>query len=272
MHSCDGKFALTMCIEPATETEGVAAYLNVSTGALMAGNTLYLATVGEDRAGRIRLVRSMSKEFELHGRDQVSLEVFAAFVLSFLESREIQNLTFVSPPGAGGHMARAHAYKVEAMLQLLPVMVRLVPSASLTVFGNSTEDSVPGADQARLSSADAKLQKRAILAAIYPARETSCQLATPSAMTTNKWPRRATSQQLPISKKKVVTKLPKASASKKASKARRPSPTPGGGSTGKSASLRAQTDGISLQDQFDPSSKWALATPAERTAAMVNAL
>jgi hypothetical protein len=261
-----------MYSEPPTETESLTAYQNASTGALMAGQTLYLATVGQDHAGRIRLIRSMSREFELHGRDQAALEVFAVFVLTFLESREIKELTFVSSPEAGGHMAKAHAYKVEALMQLLPINVKLVPSASLTVYGDRTDKTVPGADLARLSSAQAKLQKRAILAAIYPARESSDELATPVVTTTNKWSRRETAQQLPVSKDELAAKPPKGSASKKAGKARRPSPASSGGSKGTSADLNAPSDSIVLQQRSELRKRWANATPAERLAAMVNSL
>lgn len=133
----------------------------------MAGSCLYIATIGGDREGRVRLVKSMSREFELHGRDQMSLAIFTSFVLDWLQAKEIECVTLISSPASGGHMAGAATYKVEAALQLLPIEVVLVPSASITAFEKSSDETVPGPDRGRLGSSFAKLQHRAILAAAF---------------------------------------------------------------------------------------------------------
>jgi hypothetical protein len=140
-------------------------YRDLKTGALMAGATLYLATIGVDPTGRMRLVKSMSHEFDLHGRDQMALQTFTSFVLEFLNSKGIKSLQFIYSPAAGGHMASAFSYKVEAALQLLPLKVRLISSAAIIHRSHSAD--APSADKERLGAARAKLQRRAIVAAGY---------------------------------------------------------------------------------------------------------
>lgn len=135
----------------------------------MAGSCLYIATIGPDQEGRVRLIKSMSREFELYGRDQTSLAIFTRFVLDWLQSKSIECVKLISSPASGGHMAAAATYKVEAALQLLPIRVELVPSVSITAFANSSDDTVPGPDRCRLGSNFAKLQHRAILAAAFKA-------------------------------------------------------------------------------------------------------
>ena len=137
----------------------------------MAGSCLYIATIGTDRFGRVRLIKSMSREFELHGSDQVSLITFTTFVRDFLKAKEISSLTLISSPRAGGHMAGANTYKIEAALQLLPVTVVLVPSGTITHFARKEDESVPGPDSGRLYRQEANLQQRAILAAAYTVRQ-----------------------------------------------------------------------------------------------------
>jgi hypothetical protein len=134
----------------------------------MVGSWLYIATIGTDGTGRTRLVKSLSREFRLHGRDQVALTTFTSFVLDFLEAKKISSLTLVASPRAGTHMAGADTYKVEAALQLLPLRVALVPSTAITQFGRKA-DGIPGPDCSRLGKQAAKLQSRAITAAAYAA-------------------------------------------------------------------------------------------------------
>ena len=133
----------------------------------MAGSCLYIATIGTDKDGRVRLIKSMSREFEFYGRDQTSLVMFTRFVLDWVQSKGIDRLRLISSPASGGHMATAAAYKVEAALQLLPVEVELIPSVSITTFDKSADGTVPGPDRCRLGSNSAKLQHRAILAAAF---------------------------------------------------------------------------------------------------------
>lgn len=138
-----------------------------STGALMAGSCLYIATIGTDKDSRVRLIKSMSREFELYGRDQTSLAMFTRFILDWVQSKGIERLRLISSPASGGHMAGAAAYKVEAALQLLPIEVELIPSVSITAFDKSADGTIPGPDRCRLGSSSAKLQHRAILAAAF---------------------------------------------------------------------------------------------------------
>ena len=62
----------------------------------MAGSCLYIATIGTDKDGRVRLIKSMSREFELYGRDQSSLAMFTRFVLDWLQSKGIERLRLIS--------------------------------------------------------------------------------------------------------------------------------------------------------------------------------
>lgn len=139
---------------------------SVSTGASFAQGLLYIATIGHDREGRLRLVKSKSTEVRLVDRRQVSLQAFAQHLLGFLQVNQITQLTFVYSPAAGSHMAHFGSYKSEAVLQLMPVKVELLHASQIDNVAR-TADSLPGSDRARLGAAGAKCQSRAIVAAYH---------------------------------------------------------------------------------------------------------
>ncbi len=138
-----------------------------STGATFNGEALYLATIGKDREGRTRLIKSKSDEIRLLGREQPALHMFARELLTFLQSAAISQLVLVISPGAGTHMAKAECYKAEAVVQLMPVKVILWHAAAIPPFACRTDICIPGPDRSRLGRQEAKAQERAILAAVY---------------------------------------------------------------------------------------------------------
>lgn len=138
-----------------------------ATGAVASAGCLYVASIKVDSDGRIRLVKSRSGEVRLHERGQLSLQMFAKFASRFLERRNIEQLALICSPEAGSHMARASTYKIEAVLQLLPVTVELVTSAAISQFASKAEAHPPAPDKDRLSRDGCKYQARAILAALH---------------------------------------------------------------------------------------------------------
>ncbi len=138
------------------------------TGAVARGSKLFLATIGADRNGRCRLVASRSREFELKSREQSEALNFLGALWRFLAEADITRLTFSCSPKAGGHMAVAEGYKIEALLQLTPAQVYIVQAQTLSAFGNG-DMPVPGPDRRRLSGMNAQHQSRAILTAAYAA-------------------------------------------------------------------------------------------------------
>lgn len=138
-----------------------------ATGAVTSGDTLYFATVQSDPSGRLRLIKSRSGELVLRGRDQLSLRMFTRFLLNFLQTKRINSLTYIHSPAAGPQMGGPESYKVEALLQLMPCDVHLLPSVALTAFMKRPGVCAPGADRERLQKHAANMQERAIYAALY---------------------------------------------------------------------------------------------------------
>lgn len=139
----------------------------IVTGAVASGSCLYLATIGTDKDGRTRLIKSRSGEVRLFDREQISLKTFASFLLDFLEQRTIEQVVLVSSPESGTHKAMASTYKIETVLQMMPVRVALLSAFSLANRRLPSGAHFPGADRERLSASDAKLQSRAISVAVH---------------------------------------------------------------------------------------------------------
>lgn len=141
-----------------------------ATGAIASAGCLYIATIRADADGRLRLVKSRSGEVRLIERTQLSLQMFATYLVDFLQAREIDRMTYVYAPDAGSHMALGSSYRIEAVVQLLPVSVKLVSPTTVTSLAGKAERNVPAPDHDRLSAEGRRVQARAILAAVHELR------------------------------------------------------------------------------------------------------
>lgn len=137
------------------------------TGAVVRGQTLFIATIGDDADGRRRLIASRSGELGLVGRDQGATRQFASTLEAFLEARSIDQIMVCYSPSKGPHMATAECYKIEAVLQVAPITVDIVAAIALTCFEKREKLRIPPPDARRLTRAFAACQERAILAAAY---------------------------------------------------------------------------------------------------------
>ena len=138
-----------------------------ATGAVCSAGHLFIATIKPDPGGRLRLVKSRSKEFRLHERSPDFMQSFAGALFGFVAKKGIEELTFVLSPKAGPHMGSCENYMVEGVLYLLQISIRQVTSSAISAMETQLSVGMPAADRERLNAQDAKTQSRAILAAMH---------------------------------------------------------------------------------------------------------
>ncbi|WP_445193917.1 DUF3010 family protein [Sphingomonas sp. Tas61C01] len=138
-----------------------------ATGIILSAGTAYFATIAQDAAGRVRLIKSRSGEIELPGTSQIELRMFATFLLQFLDKRQVRSATIVPSPRSGTYTAPATNYLIEALIKLAVPEIFDVHPSKLRAFGDRDDIHVPGVDRQRLNRLDAEKQHRAILAASF---------------------------------------------------------------------------------------------------------
>jgi hypothetical protein len=103
-------------------------------GATIRAKELILVTVEESHAGQRALVLGASNKFPLDDSDQAHVKDFYKALDSFVSASKIDRLALVGRISGGQFGGGSTGFKIEALLQLLPVTVEIIPAKTLATW------------------------------------------------------------------------------------------------------------------------------------------
>jgi hypothetical protein len=123
------------------------------TGASTHGSSLFVMTLDICRSGNFRCNHARSGSLELTGRDQNDVLAFDRHLRSLVRRGGISRLTLRGAPQTGDYRANPAAYKIEAIVQLLPhVAIEIVAPQRVDPFVAKRDLDLPEPDCAMSAS------------------------------------------------------------------------------------------------------------------------
>jgi len=111
-------------------------------GATIRAKELVLVVIEEGQGGERTFVADDSSKLSLNDKDQAHVKDFYKTLESVVLSTKVDRIFLVGRPSGGQFGGGSTGFKIEALLQLLPVTVEIIPPKTLKTWDDKNPNGI----------------------------------------------------------------------------------------------------------------------------------